>query len=206
MSTHSSFQRLSKRAASSTNLPAMLPGILPSVSNSRRTDMSRVAIFSPSVPRCFLSGATRVFLCALLLLSALVARARGGILDYYEIETIALPEGAKNVDGIAFLPDGRLVCCFHAGQVYIYDVSAKKWTLFADGLHMPLGVLPLSDTEILVMQIPELTRLRDTNGDGRADEFETVSDAFGLSGNYAEFAFGPVKDAEGNLFFGLGTG
>jgi hypothetical protein len=143
-------------------------------------------------------------LCAVLLVT--ISRTQAGVLDYYTIENIPLPEGTRNVDGIAFLPDGRLVCCFHAGQVYFYDPGAKRWTLFAEGLHMPLGVLPLSNTEILVMQMPELTLLRDTNGDGRADEFKTVSDEFGMSGNYAEFTFGPVKDAQGNLFFGLGTG
>ena len=50
-----------------------------------------------------------------------------------------------------------------------------------------------------------LTRLTDTNGDGVADRYETVSDQFGLSGNYHEFAFGPVRDAKGNLYIGLNT-
>ena len=59
---------------------------------------------------------------------------------------------------------------------------------FAEGLHTPLGVLPLSNREVLVMQMPELTLLVDRDGDGRADLYKTVSDDFGLSGNYAEFA------------------
>lgn len=128
------------------------------------------------------------------------------ILDYYDLETIPLPPGTESCDAIAFLPNGRLVACFKNGQVYTYEPRAKTWHLFAEGLHQPLGVLPVSNTEILVMQLPELTLLVDRDADGRADTFRTVSDDFGMSGNYAEFAFGPVKDSRGNLFFSLGTG
>lgn len=130
----------------------------------------------------------------------------GHVLDYYSVETIPLPEGEFSADAIAFMPDGRLVCSFYAGRVYLYDPATRVWSLFAAGLHTPLGVLPRSNTEVLVMQRPELTLLADRDGDGRADEFKTVSDDFGISGNYAEYNFGPVADREGNLFYGLGTG
>src|SRR5690606_11569224 len=102
-----------------------------------------------------------------------------------------------------FMPDGRLVAAFHAGEVYVYDPDTRAWALFADGLHEPLGVLAEGDGRILVMQKPELTRISDTDGDGRADLFETVSDEFGFTGNYHEFAFGPVRDAQGNLYISL---
>lgn len=128
------------------------------------------------------------------------------ISDYYDVETITLPEGNPSADGIGVMPDGRIVVTFYDGNVRLYDAKTKTWSTFAEGLHSPLGVLPISNREMLVMQMPELTRLVDRDGDGRADEYRTVSDYFGLSGNYAEFAFGPVRDAEGNLFFSLGTG
>jgi hypothetical protein len=128
------------------------------------------------------------------------------ISDYYDVETIALPEGDPSADGIGVMPDGRVVVSFYNGAVSFYDVRTKTWSTFAEGLHSPLGVLPLSNREVLVMQMPELTLLVDRDGDGRADLYRTVSDDFGLSGNYAEFGFGPVRDAEGNLFFSLGTG
>lgn len=128
------------------------------------------------------------------------------ISDYYDVETITLPEGNPSADGIGVMPDGRIVVTFYDGKVCLYDAKARTWATFAEGLHSPLGVLPISNREMLVMQMPELTRLVDRDGDGRADEYSTVSDYFGLSGNYAEFAFGPVRDAAGNLFFSLGTG
>jgi len=125
----------------------------------------------------------------------------------YEIETIAMPEGLNaEVGGIGFMPDGRLIACFHRGEVMTYDPQTKEWKLFAEGLHDPLGLLVVDNDEVLVMQQPELTRIRDTDGDGLADTYEKVTDDFGISGNYHEFNYGPVQDSKGNLFIALNTG
>ncbi len=122
----------------------------------------------------------------------------------YKIETIATPPGlSAEVGGITFLPDGRLAACFHRGEIYFYDATTKTWTLFADGLHDPLGLVAMSNTEIVVMQRPELTRLRDTDADGVADDYQTITDDFGMSGNYHEFAFGPLLDRDGNFLIAL---
>ena len=124
----------------------------------------------------------------------------------YRVESIALPEGLVGETGaIAFLPDGRLVACFLRGEVMFYDPTTKKWNLFAEGLHEPLGVLPVSESEVIVMQRPELTRIRDTDADGHADLYETLTDDFGMTGNYHEWNYGPVKDKDGNLFVSFNT-
>ena len=124
----------------------------------------------------------------------------------YEVETIETPPGlSAETGGIAFLPDGRLVACFLRGEVMTYNPATKEWRLFAAGLHEPLGVLPVSESEMLVMQKPELTRLKDTDGDGQADVFETVTDDFGMAGNYHEWTYGPVQDRDGNLFISFNT-
>jgi hypothetical protein len=54
-----------------------------------------------------------------------------------------------------------------------------------------------------VTQSCELTRVSDTNNDGVADRFETISDAWGYA-NYHEYAFGSKLDAEGNQYIALG--
>lgn len=145
-------------------------------------------------------------LTTLLLALNLLAAPADTITDYYEVETIPTPEGLTvETGGLAFLPDGRLAACFHRGEVMLYDPKTKKWSLFAEGLHDPLGVVAINNRELIVMQRPELTRLRDTNGDGVADVYETVSDQFGMTGNYHEFAFGPVRDKQGNLYIALNT-
>lgn len=124
----------------------------------------------------------------------------------YRVENIPMPEGLEaETGGLAFLPDGRLIACFTRGEVMIYHPDTKKWMLFAEGLHEPLGILAENDSEMIVLQRPELTRIRDTNGDGEADLYEKITDEFGLSGNYHEFNYGPVKDAEGNFFIALNT-
>ncbi len=140
-------------------------------------------------------------------LSGQVPRPHSPVLtDSYLVESIKMPEGLRPVTGaMEFLPDGRLIACFLRGEVMTYDPATKKWTLFAEGLQEPLGMLVISNAEIIVMQRPELTRITDTDGDGHADLFETVTDDFGISGNYHEFNYGPVKDKQGNLFFGLNT-
>ena len=52
----------------------------------------------------------------------------------------------------------------------------------------------------ILMQRGELTRIVDTDNDGVADRFEKVCNSFGYSGNYHEFAYGPVRDSEGNFY------
>ncbi len=146
--------------------------------------------------------------------SALIALALGaaqlhaaGHSEYYSVEEIPTPTGVVNeCGGIAFLPDGRLVAVFHHGEVYFYDPATKGWKLFASGLHDPMGVLPLSATEVLVTQRPELTKLIDSDGDGAADKYESLSDAWGISGNYHEFASGIVRDREGNFYVPVSNG
>ncbi len=126
--------------------------------------------------------------------------------DSYRVETIQGPRGvAFEVSAITFGQDGKLYAALRRGRIYTYSPRSKRWALFADGLHTPLGMAPGDRAgEVLVAQVPELTRVADTDGDGTADLFETLSDGWGLSGNYHEFIAGPVKDREGNVYVSLG--
>jgi glucose/arabinose dehydrogenase len=127
----------------------------------------------------------------------------------YDVTDIIPPPskfGTKQIDGLDFLPDGRLAACLPSGEIFFYDADKKDWQLFAEGLHNPLGLVAISNSELVVSHRPELTRVRDTDGDGKADTFEAMSDAFGMSGNYHEFHFTPVRDEDGAFYFSLGTG
>ena len=75
-----------------------------------------------------------------------------------------------------------------------------KWELFATGLHEPLGLLTGKPGEVFVVQRSELTRITDTDGDGKADLFETLDQNCGVSGSQHAYIFGPVRDQEGNLW------
>ena len=143
-------------------------------------------------------------LCGLAVFAGVGDALSNDIGDYYEIEDIATPVGLDvQVGGLEFMPDGRLVACFHRGEVYTYETISKKWRLFADGLQEPLGVVAINDSQVVVMQRSELTRISDLDGDGEADLYETICDDFGMSGNYHEFGFGPARDAEGNFYVAL---
>lgn len=126
--------------------------------------------------------------------------------DYYTITNLPAPEGASIEGGaIELLPDGKVAVCTRRGQVWIIENAAghpdkpAKWTLFAEYLHEPLG-LAWRDGWLYVVQRPEVTRLKDEDGDGRADLFETVSDGWGIKGDYHEYTFGSQFDKEGNLW------
>lgn len=58
---------------------------------------------------------------------------------------------------------------------------------------------------LYVVQRGELTRLYDSNMDGKADVFETIY-AWPLSGNYHEYSFGPKIAPDGSFFVTLNLG
>ncbi len=60
------------------------------------------------------------------------------------------------------------------------DGRARKIETFADGLNIPIGVLPLpSADEALVHGIPNIWRLKDSDGDGKADVREPAYQSIG---------------------------
>ena len=158
----------------------------------------------PAGERCDVVTAVRLALFLLVATSALWGSESPTA--YYSVEDVPDPPGVvPKCNGLAFLPDGRLVAAFDHGEICFYEPLSRKWTRYAEGLHTPMGVLAVSVKEILVSQRPELTRLRDTDGDGVADLYECVSDRWELSGNFHEFAYGPVADGKGGFYVALGS-
>jgi len=130
--------------------------------------------------------------------------------DYYRIETYELPQGVNfEASGLAVLPDGKLAVALRKGEVWIAqqpeNVAKPGFKLFASGLHEILG-LAWHDGALYATQRSEVTKLRDVDGDGKADEYLTAATGWGVSGNYHEYAYGPVFDAEGNLYTSLNAG
>ncbi|HEX6986583.1 MAG TPA: hypothetical protein VF170_14470, partial [Planctomycetaceae bacterium] len=126
--------------------------------------------------------------------------------DYYPIRTFTTPEGEViEPGGFQHMPDGRMAVCSRRGEIWMIenplaaDVANAKFVRFAHGLHEPLG-LAFKDGWLYVIQRGELTRVRDADGDGTADEFETVCDDWGISGDYHEYAFLSKFDRDGNLW------
>lgn len=128
--------------------------------------------------------------------------------EYYPIVSIPLPKDTVIEAGaFAVLPDQRVAVGTRRGEIFLIDgVDAPKPTpsfhRFASGLDEIFG-LTWQDNAFRVTQSCELTRVSDASGDGVADRFETISDAWGYA-NYHEYAFGSKLDADGNQFVALG--
>ncbi len=158
--------------------------------------------------------------CALIALSFIASAAKPAKSsapdlesEYYRIVTIPTPMlGDKPVlmeaGSLCWLGADKLACASRTGDIWVGegvlgDDPKPKWKLFASGLHEVLGlaVKPGENSGwVYCTQRCEVTRMRDTNGDGRTDVFETVSDAWGINGDYHEYAFGSKFDRDGNIW------
>ncbi|MBM80321.1 MAG: hypothetical protein CMJ78_06980 [Planctomycetaceae bacterium] len=147
--------------------------------------------------------------------------------DYYRLVTIAsskaptvsrskywkpAPKGlALEVSGIATLDTDRVAVTIRKGEIWVIgglsgpDASKVTYKRFAQGLHEPLGLLKRGDS-FFTVQRSELTEVKDSDGNGVADEYLTVAKGWGVTGNYHEYAFGPKLDRDGNFWLTLNLG
>ncbi len=151
----------------------------------------------------------RPVLLTFLLTSGAALAAEPKESDYYPIQPLPNPANfVLETGAITHSKDGTVYAATRRGEVFRIsdalgpDVSTAKLTRYASGLHECLG-LAWKEDGLYVTQRPEVTRMVDEDGDGRADLFETVSDQWGISGDYHEYAFGSKFDRDGNLWVTL---
>lgn len=127
---------------------------------------------------------------------------------YYRIVDLPVPpELALETGSMCLLPDGRLALGTRRGEILLVsgafdplpDVKVQR---FASGLDEVFG-LGYRDGAFYAMQQSEVTCIRDRDGDGRADRFETLSDVWGFE-NYHEFGWGSPVQADGSVTVVLG--
>ncbi len=126
---------------------------------------------------------------------------------YYKIVEIPVPD-ELGIEASSFevLPDQRLAIGSRRGDIFLvtgaFDKNPQtKFKKYASGLDELMG-LSYKDGSFYVTQQTEVSRITDTDQDGRADRFETLSDVWGFR-NYHEFAFGSKLDREGNIWVTL---
>ncbi len=154
--------------------------------------------------------------CFLLLLWGIllprIAEAQTGMKaaesKYYSISDVPVPDSvALEVGGLAFTPDDKLGVATRHGEIWlITDPYQKKsrrpqYTRFAAGMHETLG-LAWHNGSFYTTQRSELTRVTDTDNDGKADLFQTVA-SWPLSGNYHEYSYGPMFMPNGDMIVTL---
>jgi len=154
---------------------------------------------------------TKYLLSLLLLGTSLVTVKAQTESQIYPIVTVPIPkEIALEVGGMTFLPNDELAVATRKGEVwiitnpYMKDGQQPKYRLFAHGMHEILGLNYIKG-DIYLTQRAEITRLRDLDGDGEADEYRTMY-SWPLSGNYHEYAYGPILDKDGNMVVTLNVG
>lgn len=131
--------------------------------------------------------------------------------DFYKITSFETPKTtALEVGSIELLPDGKMALGTRRGEIWLVsgaassDPSAVQYQLFASGLHEVLGLAwNAKDGQLYATTRYEITKLKDVDGDGRADVFDNVSDAWGVSGDYHEYAIGSRFDKAGDLWVTL---
>ncbi len=87
----------------------------------------------------------------------------------------------------------------------IWRMAKGEWRLFAEGTFDSLGLL-VEDKKgftVIAGQKAELTRISDTNGDGIADNYETLFDAHSYHGNYHSYMHGPVRGDDGAYYISI---
>lgn len=118
--------------------------------------------------------------------------------DGYHIETIDLPnDKVFHITGLDICSNNRVFAATRLGEVWALENN--RWSMFADGLHEPTGLL-CDENSVIVAHKPEMTRIQDTNKDGLADKYTTITNNWEFHDNYHEFTFGPVKDKLGNYY------
>jgi azurin len=152
----------------------------------------------------------KIYICTLLLLLTVSTFAQKNVVqsekDFYALKTVAIPDNVKlEVGGIAVMPDGRIAASTRRGEIWIiqnaYGNGQPHFTRFASGLHEVLG-LAYRDGAFYCTQRGELTKIEDKNNDGIADSYTSIT-LFELSGNYHEYAYGPVFDKNGDMYVTL---
>ncbi|MDR8389921.1 hypothetical protein NC796_02145 [Aliifodinibius sp. S!AR15-10] len=122
--------------------------------------------------------------------------------DYFTIVDVTSPEEfLLEVGGLTVLPNGTLGVATRRGDIFIVENPTSTnpyFRKFATGLHEVLG-LAYKDGALYCSQRGELTRLEDTDNDGKADLIETVY-SWPLSGHYHEYSYGPLIAPDGSFF------
>ena len=128
----------------------------------------------------------------------------------YVLDTLTVPEDNSyhswmRLGGLDFFSDGRAAVSTWSGDVWIVsgiDDKLEKltWKRYATGLFQALGLRIVND-QVYVLGRDQITRLKDTNGDGEADEYECFNNDCQVSKSFHEFAFDLETDPQGNFYF-----
>jgi type 1 glutamine amidotransferase len=128
----------------------------------------------------------------------------------YVIDTLTVPydnpwKALFFISGVDFFSNGDAAISTIHGDVWRVsgiDQGLEKltWRRFATGLYQALGLRIVKD-EVYVLGRDRITRLRDTSGEGEADEYESFSSQLPTSAAGHDFITCLETDKAGNFYF-----
>lgn len=131
----------------------------------------------------------------------------------YVVDTIGLPtdnpwKALLFFGDHDFLADGTGLACTMQGDVWSISglddrLQNVRWRRFASGLHQALGLV-VADGKAHVLGRDQITRLHDLDGDGEADFYECVSNAYTTSPAGHDFICGLQRDSQGRFYTSSG--
>jgi cytochrome c5 len=112
------------------------------------------------------------------------------------------------LSGFDFFKDGkRAAVSTWNGDVWLVaglgpdlGKGTLKWRRIGSGLFQPLGVRVIDETIYLACR-DQLVALRDFNGDGETDYYESINNDHQVTEHFHEFAMGLQTDDEGNFYY-----
>ncbi len=129
----------------------------------------------------------------------------------YEVDVLTLPQtnpwkSRMRPTGIDFINDGEeAIVCTIDGEVWRVEGITQqegllKWHRIATGLFQPLGI-KYHQGEIYVGCRDQIVKLKDLNGDGETDFYESFNNDHQVTEHFHEFAMGLQTDDEGNFYY-----
>lgn len=104
-------------------------------------------------------------------------------------------------DGDVWLVSGlKAVAAIESGEADGFEVPTLRWKRIASGMFQPLGV-KIVNNDIYVTCRDQLCILRDLNGDGETDRYESFNNDHQVTEHFHEFAMGLQQDNEGNFYY-----
>ncbi|HEY8746995.1 MAG TPA: hypothetical protein VIM11_03400 [Tepidisphaeraceae bacterium] len=128
--------------------------------------------------------------------------------DYYKIIKLPIPtDVVLEPGGLEWMPDGKLAVSTRRGEIFMVENPTApnprriKFTKWATGMHEVMGLaFNKNDGFLYAIQRGEITRLKDSDGRGHANVYETFCDDWGITGDYHEYPWMSKFDKDGNLW------
>ena len=129
----------------------------------------------------------------------------------YAVDVLTLPQenpwnSRMRPTGLDFMKGGdQAVVSTIDGEVWLLDGITRReglvrWRRMATGLFQPLGI-KVHDGAIFVGCRDQIAVLRDLNGDGETDYYESFNSDHQVTEHFHEFAMGLQTDPDGNFYY-----